>query len=190
MTNCFINNKLLLFAKNICFSDLNLVPLHINYANQHIKHNNMPFPSSINAKELSTHIEAYFTYIKGEYQVAENFEKLPAKGQKIWGRDPEPPTLTGLAFFLGFSSKQEFVDYEDTGKHAQILKRSRLRIEAFYEKKLHEPSSTGIIFALKNMGWNEKPEAKSGKDVAFTSIKIEVKNTGPDLASDEKDVVI
>src|SRR6202035_3061369 len=113
--------------------------------------------------------------------------KVPADlKQKVWLHDPEPATLTGLAIFLGFHSKQAFEKYEENGRFANILKQGRLRIEAVYEKKLHlQSSASGAIFALKSMGWNEKTESKTAAK-AIKNIKIEIIETGPKPAENEK----
>lgn len=68
------------------------------------------------------------------------------------------PTITGLAYHLGFESRQSFYDYEVKGDFSYILKRARLRVEAAREEALYDPSCTGTIFALKNMGWSDKQE--------------------------------
>jgi hypothetical protein len=140
-------------------------------------------------------VKTFFDLIKGEYHheetVIENDKphtSEPAK--KIWDREPEPPTLTGLAFFLGFNSMEAFEDYERNGRFAPVLKRGRLRIEAWYEKKLHQQSPAGAVFALKNMGWNEKREDRTIGQHDFKSIKIEIIDAGPNLAGNEKEVTL
>ena len=146
------------------------------------------------ADELSARIEAYFTYVEGEFHVEKKHDKEP-KGEtgakkKMWDREPEPPTITGLALFLGFNSRQAFDDYEENGKFAANLKHGRLRIETIYEKKLHQQSPTGAIFALKSMGWNDKTEGKTGGTDVLKSLKIEIIETGPRPANSEKAVVL
>lgn len=69
-------------------------------------------------------------------------------------------TITGLAYFLGFESRQSFYDYEERPEFSYIIKRARLYIESAYEKKLSGNSVTGSIFALKNMGWKDKQEVE------------------------------
>lgn len=69
-----------------------------------------------------------------------------------------PPTITGLALYLGFDSRQSFYDYEEREAFSYTVKRARTFIENEYEKKLHGNSCTGAIFALKNMGWKDKTE--------------------------------
>ena len=144
------------------------------------------------AVRLGQLIDDYFIYIQGEYHIEDApHETKSAKktsDTKIWDRQPEPATITGLAFFLGFSSRQSFDDYEIGGKHANILKRGRLRIEAEYEKKLHQQPASGAIFALRSMGWNEKPEERPLTDPSSKTLKVNILETGPTPASTEKEV--
>ena len=67
-----------------------------------------------------------------------------------------PATISGLALFLGFCSKQSLYDYEKREEFSYPVKRARLMIEADYERRLDGKSVTGAIFALKNMGWEDK----------------------------------
>ena len=79
------------------------------------------------------------------------------------GKEKEPveipvPTITGLAIFLGFESRQSFYDYEQKPDFTYIIKRARLFIEREYEEQLASGNVTGAIFALKNFGWRDKSE--------------------------------
>ena len=69
-----------------------------------------------------------------------------------------PPTVTGLALFLGFFSRQSMYDYGEKKEYSYIMKRARACIENHYENSLNNNSSTGAIFALKNMGWADRQE--------------------------------
>jgi len=111
--------------------------------------------------------------------------------QKVWDREPQPPTLSGLAFHLGFDSLQAFESYEQNGKYSSILKRARLKIESEYEKQLHQQPSTGAIFALKSLGWLEKPGIKPDDIPNHNiSIKIEIVESGPQPATNEQEVLL
>ena len=152
----------------------------------------MPRQLFSSAKKISTLIEEYFNYIEGAFHLGpgDQNEGKPEGGKqkKIWDRDPEPPTLSGFIFHLGFNSRQEFDSYEANGKFAHVLKRGRLRIEAAYEKKLHQPAPTGAIFGLKNMGWNEKATEKSTVAQTIKSLNVEVTESGPKLTATEQEV--
>jgi len=145
-------------------------------------------------RQLKALIAAYFKYIKGEYHL----EDIPAKSktgeeairQKVWDREPEAPTISGLAHYLGFDSREAFNQYEINGAFASTLKRSRLRIEAEYEKKLHQQPSSGAIFALKNLGWQERATTVADDQSAVCELRIEVIEGAIPPASSEKEVLL
>jgi hypothetical protein len=132
-------------------------------------------------------INCYFKYIEGHYELAPSPSKTEIEpvAPKVWLREPEPPTISGLAYYLGFESRQAFDQYETSGRFGPELKRGRLRIETEYEKKLHQSSSTGAMFALKAMGWNEKADTLP---MLNGSITIQIIDTGILPAASEQEV--
>jgi hypothetical protein len=133
----------------------------------------------LTAGDCTTLIDAYFVQIKGKY--------YNLKGKRVYTRRAEPPTFTGLAGALGFNSMQEFEAYMVNGKHAGLVKRAKLRVETEYEKRLHQPSATAAIFALKMMGWKDRA-AEIAEELPRNP-KIEIVGAGPIPADNEKDVV-
>ena len=129
--------------------------------------------------ELDKLILSYFDESGLEDQVAQSSKKQPV-----------PPTMSGLAYHLGFESIQAFEACEAKSRYTSRLKRARLRVEAEYEKKLHFQSSTGAIFALKSMGWNERINNNQVDDQTHNTLQIEVVNSGPHIAGEEKDVLL
>lgn len=79
------------------------------------------------------------------------------------------PTITGLALHLGFADKTTLYEYRDRPEFSYPIKKSLLLIENCLEQRLENQAVTGIIFALKNMGWKDKVETgftdKDGNDV-------------------------
>jgi len=146
----------------------------------------MQSPAFKTARKLANKAEAYFRYIEGEYLT----EAKSGKEQKIYTRDAEPATITGLALFLGFTSRQELEDYEQSGEFGFVIRRSRLQVEALYEKKLHQQSPSGAMFALKNMGCNEKTDDRPINEKQIVSLKIEIVDSGPKIAQNEAEVLI
>jgi hypothetical protein len=138
------------------------------------------------ARKLANKVDAYFRFIEGEYRV----ETKSGKEQRIYSREPEPATITGLALFIGFNSRQELEDYEQNAEFGYVVKRSRLRVEALYEKKLHQQSPSGAVFALKNLGWKEKSEDRPSNENRTGGIKIEIVDSGPKTAENEAAVLI
>jgi hypothetical protein len=147
------------------------------------------------AAELSDRIERYFLSVKGAPQPEKkpqlkNRKKESPTVIRITAEDnTSPPLLTGLALFLGFPSLDEFEAYEQKGVYKKILQEARLRIACEYEKKLHNASPAGAIFALKCMGWSDKRNEGSKKTTSG-KLLIKVVNSGPKLAETEKDVAI
>ncbi|MEO7216268.1 hypothetical protein [Mucilaginibacter sp.] len=148
----------------------------------------------LNETALNERVNGYFCYIKGEYHLE---PKPPQKKQApdaetgdqvVWDRQPEPALLTGLALHLGFNSMDDFVACEKRGKHKKTLRKARLKIEAEYEKKLHQQAPTGAMFALRCMGWadkNAEPAAAVPK-----KLLIEITESGPKISRNEKEVVM
>jgi hypothetical protein len=120
---------------------------------------------------INSAIAGYFEYIKGEFIAGPYKDSDP-----VMVRPPEPPTITGLALYLGFASRQSFYDYEKDGEFSYVIKRARLRIETEYEKRLMGNNPAGAIFALKNFGWSDKQEIDQKTEhsgtVGFTGINI------------------
>ena len=138
------------------------------------------------ARKLSNKAQAYFRYIEGEYHL----ETKLGEGQKIYNREPEPATLTGLALFIGFNSRRELEDYEQNGEFGYVISRSRLKVEALYEKKLHQTAPSGAMFALKSMGWKEKSDENLINETRISNLKVEIIDSGPKTAESEAEVLI
>ena len=77
----------------------------------------------------------------------------------------EPYTITGLALALD-TSRRVLCEYEERDQFSNAIKRAKLRVENYCEKRLHTASSpTGPIFALKNFDWSDKVQNEhTGKD--------------------------
>lgn len=112
-----------------------------------------------NEADLKSKIDEYFQYIEGEFEIIEGVNNEgEAYKERICLREPENATITGLALFLGFESRQSVYDYEKNGEFSYTIKKARLHVENSYEKALLSKNSTGAIFALKNFGWSDKQE--------------------------------
>ena len=101
------------------------------------------------AEELQKAIDKYFKEAKPK--------KKPNSDEYIFNC----PTITGLAYALGFESRQSLYDYEKNSQFSYTIKKARLRIENQYEINLSNPfmKPAGSIFALKNIGnWKDKQD--------------------------------
>lgn len=81
-------------------------------------------------------------------------------------KEEKPLSLTGLALGLGFSSLNSLYNYEKNPVFADVIRYGRLLVENGYEEQLSwniKGSPAGPIFALKNMGWTDRPELREEK---------------------------
>ena len=109
--------------------------------------------------DLRNKIEEYFFFIEGEYEEVEYVNMMGEPDKKrVYSKPAQSPSLTGLALYLGFESRQSVYDYEKRSEYSYTIKRARLMVEAAYEQALLSKYSTGAIFALKNFGWSDKME--------------------------------
>lgn len=81
--------------------------------------------------------------------------------------ETEKPTLAGLAYFLEID-RQTLYNYAEKDQFFDIIKKARNFIEARYEQELvYSANPTGKIFALKNMGWQDKSEVESSGSIGI-----------------------
>jgi hypothetical protein len=102
-------------------------------------------------------------------------QELDGKVQGYFDRAGKRPTLSGLAHYLGFESRQSMYDYEKrTEEFSYIIKKARLRVEEYYEELLVDDTvrPAGPIFALKQFGWADRHEV-AGEGGG--PVKIEIK---------------
>ena len=93
------------------------------------------------------------------YDTPEQFDAKVYEYQDHCKENNEPVTWTGLALFLGFSSRQSIDEYLNYDGFSDSVKRAKTFVEWNYEKRLAgDGTPTGAIFALKNFGWKDKTE--------------------------------
>ena len=92
----------------------------------------------------------------------DNPDQLEKKINGYWGyikRRKINPSITGIAYFLGFECRASFYDYERKPEFSYLIKRARLAVENFYEQSLIDArNAAGPIFALKNFGWVDEQQ--------------------------------
>lgn len=65
------------------------------------------------------------------------------------------PTMSGLAYHLGFTDRQSLYDYKEREEFSCTIKRALLKIESLHENNLFGTGATGSIFWLKNRDWKD-----------------------------------
>lgn len=111
-------------------------------------------------QELQIKIDEYFNKICGTFPLKDENNKVltDKKGNPIF--DIKPPTVCGLAYHLGFVTRQAIYDMKTKEEFAYTIKRALLRCEQFAEEQLYGGRPVGAIFALKNRGWKDKTEVE------------------------------
>lgn len=125
-------------------------------------------------QEFADKVAEYFEFVKGDYHYeCRTDDEGKEYDHKVYDRDPEPVTITGLCLYLGFESRQSFYDYEKRPGFSYIIKRSRMMVENYYEKTAQSArQQTFHIFALKNMGWSDKTEIDQKTDLTVKAVNL------------------
>ena len=138
-------------------------------------------PKYSTQEQLDKKIEEYFDWIQGEFEEKERVVTDQKTGTtetvtyKEWIRHSEPPTVTGLALFLGFADKSSLYDYKKKDEFYHSIKRALMIVENFNERMTaHGDKCTGNIFILKNMGWTDKVEKEVKHTGGITIEKGEI----------------
>lgn len=108
--------------------------------------------------EIEEKIEKYFEDCKG-------YPLTDSKGKQIFNKfgspifvDVHPPTVTGLALALGFTSRQALLNYQAKPEFVDTITRAKARVEQYAEERLFDrDGSNGAQFSLRNnfKGWKE-----------------------------------
>lgn len=144
-------------------------------------------------ESLEEKVIEYFIWIAGEYEERTGERTITTgKGDNETTttetypvmfeiRPKEIPSVTGLAKFLGFESRQSMYDYLKKDGFSYPIKRALLEVENNYESGLWSDKPTGVIFALKNMGWADRQE----HDHTTKGESMNVINLGAGIRPDE-----
>jgi hypothetical protein len=79
----------------------------------------------------------------------------------------EEPTQSGLARFLGFTSRDSFYKYESKVQYSEVIRYARTRIGEYLEKvSLSCKNPTAAIFQLTNLrdGWIDAKKIENTSD--------------------------
>lgn len=114
-------------------------------------------PMYTSVEEIEGKIEQYFEDCKGYPLTNEKGEQVFNKfGSPIF-IDVHPPTITGLALALGFTSRQALLNYQAKPKFVDTITRAKARVEQYAEERLFDrDGSNGAQFSLRNnfKGWD------------------------------------
>lgn len=117
-------------------------------------------------KALEEAIEQYFQSCRGEILRDKDGNPMLYKGRPV-REGAHPPTVTGLAYALGFKSRQALLNYQGRKMFHDTITRAKMRIETYTEERLFDQGGVnGAKFSLMNnfKGWTEGGEKTSDED--------------------------
>lgn len=119
---------------------------------------------------MQTAIEAYFEDCGGKPLTDENGDILFDKRGSPVIVGAHPPTVTGLALWLGFKSRQSLLNYQSRSQaFDDVLTMAKSKCEEYAESRLYDRDGvSGAKFSLENnfSGWGKKKTSPSDKPEA------------------------
>ena len=119
-------------------------------------------PRYKNPEEMQGKIDEYFDSIGGELLLDDEGKPVFTKaGEPCYIKPPRPPTVTGLALYLGFASRQALINYAGRSRgFNDTITRAKSRIEEYAETRLYDrDGQRGAEFNLRvNFGWRDTRE--------------------------------
>lgn len=95
----------------------------------------------------------------GRARIIKNPTEFNRKAEEYFAgcqSDGKRPLWSGLAYYLGFSSRQSLLDYAKRPEFSYVVKRAHLRLEMDAEEQLSSGNTTAAIFRLKQFDWSDK----------------------------------
>lgn len=134
-------------------------------------------------KELQEAVDAYFKSCEGEMlKDTEGNPVLNKWGEPVYtGR--KPPTVTGMALSLGFTSRQALLNYQAKKAFVDTITRAKSRCEEYAESRLYDKDgANGAKFSLANnfKGWKEHVEVKGTLETEQKQLDEVLKQLGTD----------
>lgn len=133
-------------------------------------------PKYKSKEEIEEKIEQYFKDCEGHALTDNEGNTVYNK----WGYpvivDRKPPTVTGLALALGFSTRLSLLNYQGKKEFMNTITRAKSRVEQYAEERLFDKDGTsGAQFSLRNnfKGWDadkKEEEADTGGIVIVNNI--------------------
>lgn len=124
-------------------------------------------PAYKTPEEMQEKIDAYFARCAGEMLRDDDGQPIYDK----WGQpvmiNVRPPTVTGLALALGFTTRQALLNYQAKPRFVDTITRAKSRCEEYAESRLYDrDGSRGAMFSLTNnfKGWSNNPQPYGDSD--------------------------
>ena len=115
--------------------------------------------------ELQFAIDRYFEECEGKPLLDDYGKPYTDKHGNLIIIGARPPTVTGLALALGFTSRKVLLDYQGRKEFCNTITRAKSRCEEYAESRLYDrDGSRGAQFSLAhNFGWGQGRSQQTGE---------------------------
>lgn len=123
-------------------------------------------------EEMQEAIDRYFEECQGKPLRDDEGEIVRDKFDEIVYTNARPPTVTGLALALGFTSRQALLNYQGKRAYVDTVTRAKSRIEEYAEQRLYDrDGQRGAEFSLKyNFRWAQEERKNDGGEDGATGV--------------------
>lgn len=117
-------------------------------------------------EQMQEVIDQYFEDCEGKPLRDDEGDIVRDKYDEIVYTNARPPTVTGLALALGFTSRQALLNYQGKKAYVDTISRAKSRIEEYAERRLYDrDGQRGAEFSLKyNFRWAQEEKKDGGED--------------------------
>jgi hypothetical protein len=126
-------------------------------------------------QEMQKKIDEYFSKYENRAPLTDKNGRvlLDKEGNVVYNQGM--PTSSGLALFLGFTSRTSLFDYIQKPTFTDVIKHARLRLQSFWEPLLASKNYQGAKYFCSNMsdGWQE-PEALAKQQLQQAPVVAQV----------------
>lgn len=128
------------------------------------------------AEEMQKAVDAYFTDCAGRMMEDQDGRLVMDKNGRPILIDFHPPTITGLALALGFSTRKSLLDYQRKPMFCDVVTIAKSRVEQYAEESLFDRESlSGAKFSLLcNFGWAQD---HSNESLPVRTARVVIVNT-------------
>lgn len=137
-------------------------------------------PRYTSPEEMQAVIDRYFEDCAGEILKEDGKPVLDKYGTPIV-IGAHPPTVTGLALALGFTSRQALLNYQAKRAFVDTVTRAKSRIEEYAEQRLYDrDGARGAEFNLRyNFKWAQEERADGKAEGGVVLLSPVMENPGP-----------
>ena len=123
--------------------------------------------------EIEGKIDAYFKECEGKILKDDNGKTVLNKFGNPVVINRKPPTVTGLALALGFTSRLDLLRYQGKEEFCNTITRAKSMVEQYAEERLFDrDGSNGAQFSLRNnfKGWDADKKNDDSGDGKITIV--------------------